>query len=219
LYVRAKLKQLFYSELQTLQGNRVSILDAKVTKSKYGGPSFSMGHRLTRLAWSLSWTVFASWTPTPLHGWRRFLLRLFGAKIGRGAHIYSSARIWYPRNLIMDRNACIGPRVDCYSMARITIGVNAVVSQNAELCAGTHDVGDAQFHLIAKPITIGDHAWVASGAFVGPGITIGEGAVLGARAVAFKDIAPWEIHVGNPARFLRRREMTKTAMSPYEGLV
>lgn len=90
-------------------------------------------------------------------------------------------------------------------MALIIIGANAVVSQNAELCAGTHDVEDTDFQLIAKPVIIGDHAWVATGAFVGPGVTIGEGGVLGARAVAFKDVPPWEIHIGNPARLLRKR--------------
>jgi putative colanic acid biosynthesis acetyltransferase WcaF len=103
-------------------------------------------------------------------------------------------------------------------MALITIGANAVVSQNAELCAGTHDVDDAEFSLVVKPITIGDNAWVAAGAFVGPGVTIGKGAVLGARAVAFKDIAPWEIHVGNPARLLRRREVVGSEMSPHKEL-
>jgi putative colanic acid biosynthesis acetyltransferase WcaF len=90
-------------------------------------------------------------------------------------------------------------------MARISVGAFAVISQDAELCAGTHDTASPQFQLLAKPITIGDHVWVAAGAFVGPGVSLGAGAVLGARAVAFKDIPGWEVHVGNPASFLRKR--------------
>jgi len=92
-------------------------------------------------------------------------------------------------------------------MAQITIGANAIVSQDAELCAGTHDVEDPDFQLVAKPIVIGDHTWIAAGAFVGPAVTIGEGAILGARAVTFKDLPPWEIYIGNPARFLKTRKL------------
>jgi putative colanic acid biosynthesis acetyltransferase WcaF len=140
-----------------------------------------------------------------MHPWRRLILRLFGAKIGRGAHIYSSARIWDPRTLAMNSHACLGPRVDCYSMATITLGAHAIVSQDACLCAGLHDIDDPGFQLMTKPIIVGDRAWVAAGAFVGPGVSIGEGAVLGARAVSFSDVEPWAVYIGNPARRLRER--------------
>jgi putative colanic acid biosynthesis acetyltransferase WcaF len=180
-------------------------LDASLFRPLEGGPSFSLGNRIYRALWSVTWGGLASWTPPFMHPWRRFLLRLFGARIARGVHVYPSVRIWDPRNLDMDSHSCLGPRADCYSMARISLGAHAIVSQDARLCAGLHDVDDPEFQLVTKPIVIGDHAWVASGAFVGPGVSMGKGAVLGACAVAFKDLDEWSVYIGNPARSLRPR--------------
>jgi putative colanic acid biosynthesis acetyltransferase WcaF len=182
-----------------------------------GGPSFPLRHRLFRASWNLAWFLLASWTPPPLHSWRRFLLRFFGARISNGARIYASARIWNPRDLAMGPFSCIGPRVDCYSMARITLGAYATVSQDAFLCAGSHDIDDVAFPLVAKPIHLADRAWVAAGAFVGPGVTIGEGAVLGARAVTFEDLDPWSVYIGNPAVYSRSRSKTSGAEGRRES--
>jgi putative colanic acid biosynthesis acetyltransferase WcaF len=183
----------------------MTILDAADSNPKEGGPSFSLKHRLVRVAWTLAWTLLAAWTPAPFHAWRRVLLRLFGARIAPGAHIYPSARIWYPPDLDMGPFSCLGPRVDCYSMAMISLGAYATVSQDAKLCAGSHDIADPNCQLVARPIVIGEQAWIAAGAFVGPGVTIGAGAVLGAQAVAFTDLPEWTVHIGNPAVFLKKR--------------
>jgi putative colanic acid biosynthesis acetyltransferase WcaF len=126
--------------------------------------------------------------------------------VAAGARVYGSARVWYPRNLAMEANAVLGPGAICYSMARITIGRDAVVSQRAHLCAGTHDVDDPLFQLRAAPIVIGPKAWVAAEAFVGPGVTVHEGAVLGARGVTVQDLPAWTIWAGNPARAIRERK-------------
>ncbi|GAB5442260.1 MAG: hypothetical protein Fues2KO_26090 [Fuerstiella sp.] len=99
----------------------------------------------------------------------------------------------------MGEHACLGDRVDCYCVAPVAIGRRAVVSQDAVLCAATHDHNDPDFPLVPKPIQIEAFAWVAAGAFIGPGVTIGEGAVVGARAVVFRDVAPWTVVAGNPA--------------------
>lgn len=170
-----------------------------------GAPSFPRRHRLLRLVWSGVWTVFGTWTPAPLHRWRVLLLRLAGAKVHATAHVYGSARIWYPPNLHMGPYACLGPRVDCYNMASIQLGAKAIVSQGAHLCAGTHDIDDPHHQLVTKPITIGEGAWVAAEAFVGPGVTVGRNAVIGAKAVLFKDAEPSGVYVGNPARLIRKR--------------
>jgi putative colanic acid biosynthesis acetyltransferase WcaF len=90
-------------------------------------------------------------------------------------------------------------------MARITLGAYAVVSQDAALCAGTHEIDEPAMQLVVKPIRLGAHSWIAAGAFVGPGVSVGEGAVLGARGVAFKDLKAWSVYIGNPATFLRNR--------------
>lgn len=172
-----------------------------------GGPSFSLGNRLFRLFFSVCWTVLASWTPPPFHGWRRFLLTLFGANIHRTARIHASVRVWYPPYLSVGKNTTIGPRVTCYCQDRITIGDRAVVSQGAHLCAGTHSISDENFQLVTRPIDIEDQVWVAAECFIGPGVRIGQGAVLGARGVAFKDLKAWTVYAGNPAREIKIRTL------------
>lgn len=183
----------------------MTLLDAKVSKPKEGGPSFSFKHRLLRAIWGVYWRLLGSWTPAPLHPWRRFLLRSFGARIACTAKVYPGVRVWYPPNLEMQDYSCLGREVNCYCMDRIVIGSRAVVSQGAHLCGGTHDPDNLDFQLIPRPITVGPEAWIAAESFVGPGVTVGEGAILGARAAAFKDLEPWTIYGGNPAKMLRLR--------------
>ena len=171
----------------------------------FEGASFSFGNRLARLGWQLAYGLLFRPTPPPLHAWRCWLLRRFGAKIGKDCHVYSDARIWAPWNLVMEPKSCIGPRVICYSMAPIRLGERVVVSQGAHLCTGSHDYTSPSFPLFAKPITIGPDAWICTEAFVGPGVTIGEGAVIGARAVVMRSQPAWMVCAGNPARPLKPR--------------
>ena len=178
---------------------------SKTPSPQDGGPSFELRNRLVRLLWGVVWLLLASWTPAPLHPWRRALLRLFGARMGHRADVRGSSRVWLPSHLVMADHALIGPNVTCYNQAPITLGERALVSQGAHLCAGTHDIDRADFPLVAKPIVIGAHAWVAAEAFVGPGAVIGEGCVLGARAVAFGRLEAWSVYAGNPARRVRER--------------
>lgn len=137
------------------------------------------------------------------------MLRSFGAKLGRGARVYGSVRVWHPANLVMGVHAVLGPRATCYCMGRVTLGDYAVVSQGAHLCAGTHDISDINFQLIIKPVTIESRAWIAAEAFVGPGVVVGEGAVLGARACLFKDAEPYGVYVGNPAALVKTRSFLR----------
>jgi putative colanic acid biosynthesis acetyltransferase WcaF len=189
-----------------MTAGRMSPLDARLTRPLEGGPSFPLRHRLYRAGWIVAWTLLARWTPPPLHGWRRLVLTLFGARLARGARVYGTARVWYPPNLTMGSHSVIGPHASCYCMDRVTIGAFAVISQGAQLCGGTHLVDSPDFQLVTRPIAIAAHAWIAADAFVGPGVSVGEGAVLGARAVAFRDLEPWTIYAGNPARPLRTRQ-------------
>ena len=180
-------------------------LDARLLNPRDGGASFSLRHRLERLAFNFVWWVVETVCPLPIHSVRRRVLALFGANIAKTAKIYPGVKIWYPRNLEMASHSCLGSGVICYCMAPISIGLYALVSQRAHLCAGTHAIDDPNFQLRVKPIVVRSHAWVAAEAFVGPGVTIGEGAVLGARGVAFGDLKPWSVNVGNPARLVRMR--------------
>lgn len=183
------------------------ILSAEIHNTLESGRSFSFRHRFYRASWNIVWLLLASWTPPQLHGWRRILLRIYGAKIARSAGVYGSARIWYPANLEMGSHSFIGPRVICYCMAKVTMGPYSIVSQGAHICGGTHDIEDRHFQLIVRPIRIGARSWIAAEAFVGPGVTVGDGAVLGARGVAFKDLKPWTVYSGNPARPMKDRKV------------
>ena len=164
-----------------------------------------LGNLLARAVWWLVWLLLYLPSPRPLHGWRRLILRAFGATVGRGAHPYPAAWVWAPWNLTLGDHACLADGVDCYNVAPITVGPHALVSQRAFLCGATHDYADPAFPLVPKPIAVGAGAWVAAEAFVGPGVTVGEGAVVGARAVVTRDVAPWAVVAGNPARVIKTR--------------
>lgn len=119
--------------------------------------------------------------------------------------IYGSTIIWLPSNLTIGDSVIIGPKANLYNQGVIEIGNRAVISQGAHLCASSHDVNDYYFQLVLRPIRVAPNAWIAAEAFVGPGVTIGEGAVLGARAVAVRNLEPWGIYGGNPAKYLKQR--------------
>lgn len=135
------------------------------------------------------------------------MLCAFGARVARGAHIYPSTKIWAPWNLDVREGGCLGPFVDCYNVASVFIGSDAIVSQYSYLCTATHDYTDASFPLTSSPIRIETKAWIAADVFVGPGVHVGEGAVVGARSSVFRDIPPWTVAVGSPARPVRHRQV------------
>jgi len=165
----------------------------------------SLWNRAGRLVWGIVWALFYRPSPKVFHGWRRFLLRLFGARIGKGCHPHASARIWAPWNLEMGEHSCLSHYVDCYCVAPVKIGAHATVSQYSYLCTASHDTEDPTMPLITAPILIGDGAWVTADVYIGPGVTIGEGAVVGARSSVFKDVPPWTVVAGNPAREIKKR--------------
>lgn len=167
---------------------------------------YSTANRMRRMVWTVCWNVLARPFPkSTMMPWKRFLLRLFGAKIAKTANVYASATVFMPWNLEMKDYACIASGVDCYNAAPISIGFNATVSQRSFLCTASHDISSLSHKQIEKSIIIGDRAWVAAEAFVGPGVIIKEGAVVGARAVVFKDVEPWTVVGGNPAKFIKDR--------------
>lgn len=184
-------------------------LDAAKTRPLEGGASFSLGNRVFRVVWQLAWLVLCRFTPPPLHGWRRLVLRLFGARVSHGARIHASVTIWHPANLEVAAGALVGPGARLYNQGRITIGERTVISQRAHLCASTHDIRDPNFQLLLRPIVVGEQCWVAAEAFVGPGVTIGNRAVLGARAALFQDAEADGVYLGNPAALIRRRHLQR----------
>ena len=152
---------------------------------------------LARILWAAVWPVFRL-SPRPFWGWRNMMLRLFGAQIGAQVHVYPTVRITMPWHLRIGDQTAIGDRVILYALGTVHIGARATVSQNAHLCAGTHDRHRADRPLVKALISIGDDAWICADAFVGPGVSIGAGAVLGARAVAMRDLQAGSVGIGNP---------------------
>lgn len=169
--------------------------------------SFSLRNRLFRVVWGVAWLLLARWTPPPLHGWRRLVLRLFGARLAPGARVHASVRIWYPPHLTLGADTLIGPGARLYNQGRIAIGARTVVSQGAYLCASSHDIADPGFALIVRPITVGEGCWIAADAFVGPGVSVGDGAVIAARAALFEDAPPMGVYRGNPAVWIKERRL------------
>ncbi|MBO7495556.1 MAG: putative colanic acid biosynthesis acetyltransferase, partial [Salinivirgaceae bacterium] len=115
--------------------------------------------------------------------------------------------IWQPWQLTMGEYACLSENVDCYCVDEIRIGNQATVSQGAMLCTASHDTESRTMELTTKPIYIDANAWIAARAIVLPGINIGEGAVVAAGSVVTKDVDSWTVVGGNPAKFIKKREL------------
>jgi putative colanic acid biosynthesis acetyltransferase WcaF len=178
-------------------------LDIKTNRSS---GKYSSRELAARLLWGIVRPLFRC-SPRIFFRWRSFLLRLFGAKIGRHVHIYNSAAIYMPWNLEIGDWSSIGEHVFVYNLGKVTLGSRTTVSHRAHLCAGTHEYTNPALPLLKPSITIGDNAWVCADAFIGPGVTVGKGAVVGARAVAVSDVEPWSVVAGNPAKFVKKRVM------------
>ncbi|MEX5411155.1 colanic acid biosynthesis acetyltransferase WcaF [Atlantibacter hermannii] len=167
--------------------------------------NFRGGHPVkVQLWWAVQKTLF-SWSPQIAYRWRAFLLRLFGARIGKGVVIRPSVKITYPWKLTLGDYAWVGDDAVLYTLGDITIGANAVISQKSYLCTGSHDYLSTHFDIYAKPIVIGDKCWLATDVFVAPGVSIGEGTVIGARSSVFKSLPGNVICRGNPAEIIRER--------------
>jgi putative colanic acid biosynthesis acetyltransferase WcaF len=170
-----------------------------------------------RPAWFVQfwWIVQALlFNPSPqvFYGWRRGLLRLFGARIGKGVIIRPSVKVTYPWKLSIGDWSWIGDDVTLYTLADVVIGESAVVSQHCYLCTGSHDYNRPSFDIYALPINIESQAWLATHVFVGPGVTVGTRAVIGACSVTFKDVPADMICIGNPLKVVRRRPSQEEAI-------
>lgn len=161
--------------------------------------------KLYRFIWRIvSLILFKPFTLPFFNGWRVFLLRLFGATIGSGSVVYGSSYIPSPKKLNMGRNSAIGPEVKLH-IGQTIIGNKVTISQRTYLCSATHYTKSINTPFIAGVIVIEDFVWIAAEAFIMSNITIGEGSIIGARASVFKDVTPWTIVGGNPAKFIKKR--------------
>jgi putative colanic acid biosynthesis acetyltransferase WcaF len=176
---------------------------AKVPPGFRGRPAW-----FVQLWWMVQTLLFHT-SPQVLYGWRRFLLRAFGARIGKGVLIRPSVSITYPWKLSIGDWSWVGDHATLYSLGDIAIGDNAVISQHSYLCAGSHDYTKLEFDLHAKSIHVESEVWLATNVFVGPGVTVGRGAVIGACSVVLNDVPGGMVCAGNPLRVLRARRSEK----------
>jgi len=193
--------------------NAAEHISAETAADPYLRPAFSLQDRLRRLNWNLCWAILYRTSPRPLHSWRAFLLRLFGATMGPDCHFYPRSKVWAPWNLICAEQVTAGDGAEIYNPAPVTLGSHAILSQDAYVCAATHDYDDPAFPLIAYAMQIGAYAWVCARASVAPGVNVGEGAVLGLGSVATRTLEPWTVYAGVPAVKVKERRQFPVASS------
>jgi len=155
--------------------------------------------------WFLVQDTLFRFSPIPCYGFRRWLLRRFGCKLGKGVIVRPRARFHYPWRIEIGDHVSIGDDVWLYSIAPIKIGSHTVISQKSFLCTASHDYQDPHFKTTAAPIVVGDGVWIAADVFVGLGVTIGDNAVIGARSSVFHDMPAGMICYGYPCRPVRSR--------------
>jgi glycosyltransferase involved in cell wall biosynthesis/acetyltransferase-like isoleucine patch superfamily enzyme len=187
-----------------------------IQESAYASP-WTIGQRIRMLAWQICWSFFCRWTPKPFNRWRLGWLKIFGANVSGTSFVHQRARIQIPWNLTLHDRACLGDGANAYSLGRIEIHKGATVAQEAYLCTGTHDFDDRHTPLVTAPIVIGAYAFIAARAFVMPGVTIGEGAVLGAMSLANRDLSPWTIYAGTPAKRVNGRKQPALRVNIVQG--
>jgi putative colanic acid biosynthesis acetyltransferase WcaF len=120
--------------------------------------------------------------------------------LGAGCHIYPSAKIWAPWNLICEDRVTIAPGAVVYNPSTLFMGSHAIISQDAYICGASHDYRDPSFPMVSAPIRLGRRSWICARAIVSMGVTVGDGAVLGLGSVATRDLVPWRVYGGVPAR-------------------
>lgn len=155
--------------------------------------------------WWIVQSLFFKPSPQVLYAWRRLLLRIFGAKIGKNVIIRPTVTVTYPWKIKIGDNSWIGDDVVLYSLGEIEIGKNTVISQKSYLCTGSHNYKSKDFSILAKKISIEDYCWLATDVFVAPGVIIGKGTIVGARSSVFNNLPENKVCIGNPAKPFKDR--------------
>ena len=180
-------------------------MNKKVDLANYNNKGYYPGNKVITILWFFFNVFVIKNNLNPFSSYRIFVLKLFGAKIGKKVIIRPSVKITYPWKLSIGNYSWIGDDVDLYTLGEIDIGNDVVISQRSYLCTGSHDYLKTDFPIYQKPIKICDQVWIATDVFIAPGITIGEGSVIGSRSSVYKDIASNKICIGTPAKIIRDR--------------
>ena len=188
---------------------------SQVRLNQYDNSWYQPGRSLLwQIAWFFLGAPILRCALLPMSSLRVWLLRFFGARIGKGVVIKPGARVKYPWHLRTGDDCWIGE--DCWidNLTTVELGNDVCVSQGAYLCTGNHDWTHSAFGLIIKPIHLGDGSWVGARSFLAPGVVLEKCAIAAAGSVVYKNIPQFEIHAGNPAAFLKvRRFDTREVVS------
>jgi putative colanic acid biosynthesis acetyltransferase WcaF len=177
-------------------------------------PAYSMQNRIRRLIWNLCYSLFFRLSPRPFFGWRTFLLRLFGAKLASTCKFYPGCKIWAPWNLVCEDLVAVADGAELYNPSPFYFGSHAIVSQNAYVCGATHLYNDPTFKLVSFPMRFGAYSWICARAAVNPGVNMGDGAILALGSIATRDLEPFGVYAGVPARKVKERD--RYAIPPEE---
>ncbi|HKR26399.1 MAG TPA: hypothetical protein VJS11_03055 [Acidobacteriaceae bacterium] len=180
------------------------------------GPSYSFGNRIMRGLWVIVYSIFYRLSPRPMLAWRVLLLRLFGAKMGTHCHFNRAVKIWAPWNLRCGDRVCVADGAELYNPSPLIIGSHCIVSQGAYICGATHEYNSPEFRLVHFPIRLGPYSWICARATVNPGVNVGAGAILALGSVATRDLEPFGIYAGIPARKVKERLRSAVPMTDEE---
>jgi putative colanic acid biosynthesis acetyltransferase WcaF len=173
---------------------------AQVKLAAYSPVNFDRGAGVVReLLWLLVSLFLFRLCPLKLSALKCAVLRLFGARVGRGVVFKPQVKITFPWRLTLGDHVWLGEECWLFNLAPITVEDNVCISQRAFLCTGNHNYKLPTFNLITGPIRLERGAWICANSFVGPGVTVGTHAVLAAGSVTAKDLEPHGVYQGNPA--------------------
>lgn len=182
----------------------------KVNLAIYNNAWFKPGgSALTRLLWYLINGLFFINPLMPVNSAKIWLLKMFGAKIGKGVVLKPGINIKYPWNLEIDNYVWVGEKVWIDNLVKVKIGKNVTLSQGAMLLTGSHDYKAETFDLLVNQIILEDGVWIGAQAVVCPGVTCRSHSILAVGSVATKDLDAYFIYQGNPAEKKRQRQIVK----------
>ena len=179
----------------------------KTNLSSYNNDWYEPGSKLKLLLWYFINVFFFQNSLNPSSGIKVALLKLFGARIGTGVVIKPGVNIKYPWKLEVGDHTWIGEKVWIDNLGKVKIGNNVCISQGAMLLCGNHNYKKPTFDLIIKEIILEDGVWIGAHSVVCPGIACKSHSILAVNSVANKDLEPYSINQGNPARTIRLRNM------------
>ena len=189
--------------------NAAEQISAETAADPYLRPAFATSNRARRMVWNVCRAVLYRPSPRPMHAWRAFLLRCFGATLGPDCHFYPRSKVWAPWNLVCADQMTLADGAEIYNPAPMRFGSHVIISQDGFLCGATHDYDDPRFPLLAYAMEFGAYSWVCARASVAPGVNLGEGAVLGMGSVATRDLEPWGVYAGVPAVKVKERKRSQ----------